>query len=77
MLYQNEDVLQALCMEFLHHLWKVSESPGVKGEYSALVCIVQVVPLYILTKHTQKNLVLRHVVMAERLLSILHCFRDK
>lgn len=77
MLYQDEDVLQALRMEFLHHLWKVSESPGVKGEYSALVCIVQVVPLYILTKHPQKNLALRHVVMAKRSLPILHRFRDK
>lgn len=77
MLYQDEDVLQALRMEFLNHLGKVSESPGVKGEYSALVCIVQVVPLYILTKHTQKNLALHHVVMAKRSLAILHRFRDK
>lgn len=48
--YQNEDVLQAKRMEFLHHLWKVSESPGVEGEDSTLVRIVQIVPLYILTK---------------------------
>lgn len=52
MSYQNEDVPHAKHMEFLHHLGKVSESPRVKGEYSPLVCIVQIVPLYILTKQT-------------------------
>lgn len=75
-LYQDKDVLQASCMEFLHHLWKVSKSPGVKGEYSALVCIVQIVPLYILTKHTQKTSMICHVVMAKQLLPILQCVRD-
>lgn len=50
MSYQNEDVLQTKGMEFFHHLWKVSESPGVEGEDSTLVRIVQIVPLYILTK---------------------------
>lgn len=40
MSYHDEDVLQALCVELLHHFWEVSKSPGIKGEYPALVCIV-------------------------------------
>lgn len=46
--HQNKDVLHASLMEFLHHLWKVPESPGVKGENSALICIIQIIPLHIL-----------------------------
>lgn len=45
---QNEDVLHAALMELLHHLWKVPEPPGVKGEDPALICVVKVIPLHIL-----------------------------
>lgn len=47
--HQDEDVLHASCMELFYHLWEVSKSPGVEGEYPPLVWIVQVIPLHILT----------------------------
>lgn len=50
MSHQNQDVLQASLMELFHHLREVTKSLGVKGENPALVCIIQVVPLYILIK---------------------------
>lgn len=46
--YQDEDVLQASLLELLHHLWEVPKSQRVKCEDPALVCIVQIIPLYIL-----------------------------
>lgn len=48
MSHQDQDVLHASLMELLHHLWEVPKSPRVKGEYPALSCIVQVIPLHIL-----------------------------
>lgn len=55
MSHQNKDVLHASRVEFLHHLWEVCESPGVKGEYPALVCIVQIIPLHILAKQNKEK----------------------
>lgn len=56
MSHQNEDVLHSSFMELLHHLWEVPESPGVKGEDPALICIVQVIPLHILMVTKAKSL---------------------
>lgn len=57
MSHQDEDVLHASRVELLHHLWEVSESPGVKGEYPALVCIVQIIPLHILVVQKKQNII--------------------
>lgn len=48
--HQDKDVLHASLMKLLHHLWEVPKSLGVKGEHPALICIVQVIPLHILTE---------------------------
>lgn len=54
MSHQNKDVLHASLVKLLHHFWQIPESPGVKGEYPSLVCIIQVIPLYILLVKTLK-----------------------
>lgn len=45
---QDENVSHAFLVELLHHLGQVSKPNWVKGEDSALVSIIQVVPLHIL-----------------------------
>lgn len=55
MSHQDKDVLHAPLMELLHHLWEVPESPGVKSEHPALICIVQIIPLHILVMTKAKS----------------------
>lgn len=55
MSHQDKDVLHACLMELLHQNWEVPESPGVKGEYPALICIVQIIPLHILVMKNTKH----------------------
>lgn len=54
MSHQNKDVLHASLVKLLYHFWQIPESPGVKGEYPSLVCVIQVIPLYILLVKTVK-----------------------
>lgn len=65
MSHQNEDVLQASHVELLHHLWEVSETPGVKGEYPALVCIIQIIPLHILVVQKCKIISENQIIKGE------------
>lgn len=55
MTYKDEDVLHASRMELVNHLWEISESPGVKGEYPAFLCIVQIIPLHVLIVQIKKE----------------------
>lgn len=48
MSHQDEDVFHASLMKLIHHLCEVPKSPGIKGEYPALIRIVQIIPLHIL-----------------------------
>lgn len=55
MTYKDEDVLHASRVELVNHLWEISESPGVKGEYPAFLCIVQIIPLHVLIVQIKKE----------------------
>lgn len=46
--YQYEHILQAQLMEFMNHLGQISKSLWIKSEHSSLLCIIKVIPLYIL-----------------------------
>lgn len=59
MSHQNKDVLHALLMELLNHLWEVPKSRRVKGEYPAFICVVQVIPLHILVVKEAKSFQLK------------------
>lgn len=61
--HQDEDVLQASLVKFLHHLCQIPESQGVIGEDPAFVCVIQVIPLHILKKKKKKKTVAKKALL--------------